>query len=179
MIPHKLRPALSVLLLAALSVSTVLLIAGCAGYRVGNIGGARTQGVRSIYVPMAINKSIVPGIHTTVTSAVVRRLENDGTVETNNQMNADADLQITILNVRRTPSRAVKGDTNITSEYLLTIDAEAQYTNRKTGATVRLVAYGESNFFVQQDQQEGERQSLPLAAENLAYNFVKQITEGW
>ncbi|PTY06702.1 hypothetical protein DB346_00065 [Verrucomicrobia bacterium LW23] len=164
--------------IAAVATIVGATLTGCA-YRVGNIGGERTQGVRSIYVPMAINRSIVPDIQTTVTSAVVRQIENDGTVGTNDSMNADAELQVLITNVRRTPSRGTKGDANITAEYLLTIDAEATYTNRRTGQKIKFYVYGESNYFIQQDQQEGERQSLPQAADNLAYNIVKQIVEGW
>ena len=159
----------------------ILVLGGCAGYRVGDISGRNIQGVRSVYVPVVKNTSLEPDIQMTVTNAVIRRFNSDGTLEVNQNSNADSELDITIINVRHTPVRSSTSDILITAEYQLTIEAKATYVNRKLGRKIfeNTTVSGSTNFFTQSDIQEGERQALPLAAEDLANNAVKLITEGW
>ena len=38
---------------------------------------------------------------------------------------------------------------------------------------------GSTTFYTQSNIQEGIRQALPLAAQDLANNTVKLVTEGW
>ena len=162
-------------------LAAILLLGGCAGYRVGDISGRNIQGVRSVYVPVVKNTSLEPDIQMTVTNAVIRRFNSDGTLEVNQNSNADSELDITIINVRHTPVRSSTSDILITAEYQLTIEAKATYVNRKLGRKIfeNTTVSGSTNFFTQSDIQEGERQALPLAAEDLANNTVKLITEGW
>jgi len=162
-------------------LAAILLLGGCAGYRVGDVSGRNIQGVRSVYVPVVKNTSLEPDIQMTVTNAVIRRFNSDGTLEVNQNSNADSELDITIINVRHTPVRSSTSDILITAEYQLTIEAKATYVNRKLGRKIfeNTTVSGSTNFFTQSDIQEGERQALPLAAEDLANNTVKLITEGW
>jgi hypothetical protein len=55
----------------------VLVLSGCAGYRVGNTSGRELQGVRSVYVPMAKNTSLQPDLQMTVTNAIIRRFNDE------------------------------------------------------------------------------------------------------
>jgi hypothetical protein len=132
----------------ALALLAILVLGGCAGYRVGNTSGRSLQGVRSVYVPVARNTSLEPDLQMTVTNAVIRRFNRD------------------IL---------------ITAQYQLTIQATATYVNRRLGRKIfeNVAVTGSTTFFTQSDIQEGERQALPLAADDLANNAVKLITEGW
>jgi len=159
----------------------ILALAGCAGYRVGNTSGRDLQGVRSVYVPTARNTSLEPDLQMTVTNAVIRRFNSDGTLEVNQSANADSELDVTITNVRHTPARSSTSDILITAEYQLTIEAKATYVNRRLGRKMfeNVTVTGSTNFFTQSDIQEGERQAIPLAAQDLANNTVKLITEGW
>jgi outer membrane lipopolysaccharide assembly protein LptE/RlpB len=166
----------SVLLLAA-----ILALSGCAGYRVGNTSGRDLQGVRSVYVPVVRNTSLEPDIQMTVTNAIIRRFNSDGTLEVNQNANADSELDVVITNVQHTPVRSSSSDILVTAEYQVTIQGEATYVNRKLGRKIfeNYAVNGSTTFFTQSDIQEGERQALPLAAEDLANNTVKLITEGW
>jgi hypothetical protein len=69
----------------------------------------------------------------------------------------------------------------VTAEYQLTITAKVTYVNRRLGRKIfeNAEATGNTTFFTQADIQEGERQALPLAAQDLANNAVKLVTEGW
>lgn len=165
---------------AALSL-LLLTFSGCAGYRVGNISGQEVQGVKSVYVPMAKNQSFTPEIQATVTSAVVRRFDNDGTLQTLASEHADSELDITITEVRMNPVRSTQDNVLITAQYQVEIKAKVTFINRRTGRTVFKDSQfsGVALYYVGQDVQEGKRQALPSAAEDLGYNIVKRITEGW
>jgi isopropylmalate/homocitrate/citramalate synthase len=69
----------------------------------------------------------------------------------------------------------------VTAQYQLTIEATATYVNRRLGRKIfeNAAVTGSTTFFTQSNIQEGVRQALPLAAEDLANNTVKLITEGW
>jgi hypothetical protein len=168
-------------ILALLAVLALGPLGGCAGYRVGNISGRDLQGVRSVYVPVARNTSLEPDLQMTVTNAIVRRFNNDGTLQVNQNAAADSELDITITNVQHTPVRSSTTDLLITAQYQLTIQATATYVNRRLGRKIfeNHAVSGSTTFFTQSNIQEGERQALPLAADDLANNAVKLITEGW
>jgi hypothetical protein len=159
----------------------LLAVDGCAGYRVGNTSGRDLQGVRSVYVPVARNTSLTPDIQMTVTNAIIRRFNDDGTLEVNQNANSDSELDVTIINVQQTAVRSSTTDILVAAEYRLSIQAVATYTNRRLGRKIfeNYGVQGTTTFFTQSDIQEGERQALPLAAQDLANNTVKLITEGW
>jgi hypothetical protein len=63
------------LILAGLGV---LLLSGCAGYRLGPVGG-QIAGARGIQVPMARNATLEPRLAEPVTLALRRHIQQDGT----------------------------------------------------------------------------------------------------
>jgi outer membrane lipopolysaccharide assembly protein LptE/RlpB len=162
-------------------VSAVLTLSGCAGYRVGEISGRDLQGVRSVYVPTVRNTSLTPDLEMTVTNAIIRRFNNDGTLTVQQNTAADSELDVTITDVNQSAVRSSSSDILVTAEYQLTIHATATYTNRKLGRKIfeNTSVTGSTYFFTQADIQEGIRQALPLAAQDLANNTVKLVTEGW
>lgn len=166
---------------AGLLLVLIFALTGCGGYRVGNISGRDLQGVRSVYVPVARNSSLEPDIQVTVTNAIIRRFNNDGSLEVNQNPNADSELDVTIVDVRRTAARSSTSDVLVTAQYQLTIEAKVTFVNRRLGRKIfeNASVQGSTTFFTQANLQEGERQALPLAAEDLANNTVKLVTEGW
>ncbi len=164
-----------------LVVLVTLVFDGCAGYRVGNTSGRDLQGVRSVYVPMARNTSMEPDLQMTVTNAIIRQFNNDGTLEVNQTSDADSEVDITVVSVSKTPVSTSTTDILITAQYKLTIQATVTYVNRKLGRKMfeNYQVGGSTNFFTQSDIQEGERQAVPLAAQDLANNVVKLIVDGW
>jgi hypothetical protein len=108
-------------------VFSLLALDGCAGYRVGNTSGRDLQGVRSVYVPVARNTSLSPDLQMTVTNAIIRRFNDDGTLEVNQNANADSELDVTITNIQHTAVRSSTSDILVAAEYQLTIQAVATY----------------------------------------------------
>ncbi len=159
----------------------VLALTGCAGYRVGDVSGRNLQGVRSVYVPVVKNASLEPDLQMTVTNAIIRRFNNDGTLTVNQNASADSEIDVIVTNIDHTPIRSSNSDLLITAEYQLRIDANVTFINRKLGRKVfeNITVTGSTNYFSQANLLEAERQALPLAAEDLATNAVKLVTEGW
>src|SRR5471030_3091481 len=114
---------------SALALLVVLALNGCAGYRVGNISGRDLQGVRSVYVPVVKNTSLAPDLQMTVTNAIIRRFNNDGTLEVNQSSNADSELDVTITNIQHTAVRSSTSDILVAAQYQITIQATATYVN--------------------------------------------------
>jgi hypothetical protein len=103
---------------------------------VGNTSGRNLQGVRSVYVPVAKNTSLEPDLQMTVTNAIIRRFNSDGTLEVNQNSNADSELDVTITNVQHTAVRSSTSDILVTAQYQLTIQATATYVNRRLGRKI-------------------------------------------
>ena len=166
----------------ALLVSLLpLSLSGCLGYRVGDVSGRNLQGVRSVYVPVVKNTSLEPDLQVIATDAIIQRFNDDGTLEVNQNSNADSELDVTIETVLRRAVATNTGNILVTSEYQLTITGKATYVNRRLGRKIfeNVTVAGNTTFFTQSDILEGERQALPLAAHDLANNTVKLVTEGW
>lgn len=166
---------------AGLVLLAALALNACAGYRVGNVSGRDLQGVKSVYVPVVRNESLSPDIQVNTTNAIIRRFNSDGTLQVNQNASADSELDVTITNVRATASRSSTSDILVTAQYQLTIEATVTFVNRRLGQKIfeNQSVTGSTTFFTQSDIQEGQRQALPLASQELANNIVKLVTEGW
>lgn len=163
------------------SILIVFTLSGCAGYRVGNVSGRELQGVRSVYVPIVRNTSLQPSLQGLVTNAIVQRFNDDGTLTVDQNANADSELDVTVTNVQEIQVANSTSDINITTQYQINITATVTYVNRRLGRKIfeNTVVTGSTTFFTQANIQEGIRQAIPLAAQDLATNIVKQVTEGW
>ena len=71
-------------------------------------------------------------------------------------------------------------------EYELELKCRFEMTERKTGRSVdNRTINGTTSFFVSgsndgsADVNQDERQAIPLAAEDVAIQYVSQISEGW
>lgn len=165
-----------------LTLSLVAIgLGGCAGYRLGNVPYAQMEGVRTIYVPVIKNDTYEPSLQVMTTNAVLRALHQDGTYQSSRLGQADATLEIKITAFERRPVRVSRDNVRATDQYRVTLTTQSTLINHRTGTKVftDLTTTGETDFFVQDDIQEAERQAIPLAAEDLARKLVNQITEGW
>jgi hypothetical protein len=169
-----------------LSLLGVLALAGflafgCAGYRVGGVGGKSIQGVNSVYVPVLKNKTLEPTLEVPTTTAIIRAFDKDGTLATSQSNGADSQLDVTIIDVRRSILTPEQLDGQAGNQFELTLVARVTFINRKLGKKILddVVVQGTNSYFVNRDQVEGERQALPMAEESLAKNIVALVTEGW
>lgn len=163
-----------------------LLFSGCAGYRIGPVQPKFMEGITTLAVPSFKNNTLEPRVEVPLATAVIKQFQQDGTYQIANENNADAIVIGTLERIERRPSRSVRGSTLQTREYILELKCRFELVNRATGAIIdgRSVN-GTTSFFVTgsdsiaSDVNQDERQAIPLAAEDMAIQYVSQISEGW
>ena len=171
---------------ALFAPALALLLGGCAGYHIGPVKPAKFDGIHTIAVNNFKNDTLQPRVEVPLANAVIKQIQQDGTYKIADEANADALLEGTLEEIRRRPSRYVRGNVLQTREYTLQIKVRYKLTQRGTGKLLdeRTVA-GTTSFFVSgsgsiaADVNQDEIQAFPLAAEELAVRLVSQISEGW
>ena len=163
-----------------------LILGGCAGYHIGPVKPARFEGVKTLAVNTFKNDTLQPRVEVLLANSVIKQIQQDGTYKIADDATADALLEGTLEEIRRRPSRYVRGNVLQTQEYTLQIRVRYKITQRGTGKVldVRTVT-GDTSFFVSGsgsiavDVNQDELQAFPLAAEDLAVRLVSMISEGW
>jgi hypothetical protein len=163
-----------------------LLLGGCAGYHIGPVKPARFEGVKTIAVNTFKNETLQPRVEVLLANALIKQIQQDGTYQVADESRADAVLEGTLEEIRRRPSRYVRGNVLQTREYTLQIRVRYKITERGTGKVLdQRTAAGTTSFFVSGsgsiavDVNQDEIQAIPLAAEEMAVRLVSQISEGW
>ncbi|SDU22972.1 Lipopolysaccharide-assembly [Verrucomicrobium sp. GAS474] len=156
-------------------------LGGCAGYRVGSVGGKNIQGVSTIYVPVIHNATLEPGMDVPTTSAIIRAFDQEGTLKTSGTNAADAELTVTIVSIGREQMQTEYLDVSSTTQLKISVSARVTCVNRRTGKKIvdNAEVSGVNSYFVGRDQVEAERQALPIAEQDLAKRIVALVVEGW
>ncbi len=168
-----------VLVLAA--VLSAWGVSGCAGYRLGSVGGKNIQGITSIYIPMVHNLTLEPQMESPTTTAIIRAFDQDGTLKTAASDASDAELTVTIVGVNKQQLQTEYLDVSATTQVKIVIAAQVTCINRRTGKKIvdGVTVEGANSYFINRDQVEAERQALPVAEQDLAKHIVALIVEGW
>ncbi len=165
-----------------MALLVALLFTSCAGYQLGNIPYEELKGIKKIYVPVVHNETFEPGIQVMVTNAIIRKFDQDGTYKTGRARESDATLEVKITDLKRNALQRARQNELLSEQYRITLVAEVTFLNHLTGQKFMEKAEfsGETDFFLSTNRvQEGERQALVLAAQDLADNIVRELTEGW
>lgn len=162
----------------ALSAVLILLLTGCAGYRLGSTLSAE---YRSVAVPMFRNKTYKPQLEAQVTNGIIKRFQSDGTLRVESAASADVVLTGTIIGYHRNQLRSRAAETGTPREYRVSIEAKIEARERVTGKVVLAptTVNGSADTFIGNDLQSAEEQVLPLIAEDLARQVVTLLAEKW
>jgi hypothetical protein len=152
--------------------------AGCAGYRVGPVGG-ESAGDRSIQVAPFASKVIEPRVGDAVTTSLRRQLQQEGTYRLDTRGEADIVVTGSVVEYDRSHISFQPQDVLTPRDYRLRIRAHVTARDRSTG---RLLldreVLGHTTLRVGPDLASAERQAIPQAAEELARNITALLTEG-
>ena len=161
--------------------AAALLLAGCAGYRLGPVVPKSMEGVKTVAVPTFENNTLIPRLEVLAAGTLIKQLQQDGTFQIVNESQADAVIEGKIGNVMRKSSRSIRGDVIASKEYTLVVDVEYRVIRRSTGEELeRGMVTGKTSFFVSgNDVNQDERQAIPLALEDAAVALTSRLTEGW
>ena len=151
---------------------------GCAGYHVGPV---TKHEFKSIAVPVFRNTTLQPQIEAQISNAIIRRIQQDGSLRIEPEPRADVVLKGSITKYNRESLRSLRTDTGVPREFEITITVHVEAIDRRTGETVlRLTEVeGKSDVFIGEDQQSAEEQALPLIADDIAKRVTGLLVESW
>ena len=157
---------------------TFLFAAGCAGYHLGPV---TQRSFKSIAVPMFRNGTLRPQLEAQITGAIIKRLQQDGSLRVESEPNADVVLDGSVVHYQRTPLRSLRTDTGVPREYEIAITVRVEAKDRRTGEVVlkSTEVTGQSDMFIGADQQTAEEQVLPLIADDIGRRVVGLLVENW
>jgi hypothetical protein len=164
--------------IALLIVFTVGFVSGCAGYKLGPVGGA-IAGEKSVQVNPFVNQTIEPRLGEAVTSAVRKRIQTDGTFKLSTGGTADIILNGVITQYNRSPASFQPNDLISVRDYYVEMKVEITAVERLTGKVIcNKTVTGRTVLNAGNDLSSSERQSLPIIAEDIARKVVSAIAEG-
>jgi len=168
------RPALFLLFL----LPAVMLLAGCAGYRVGPTSG-QEAGSRSIQIQPFVNHTPEAGMADELTSALRKSIQRDGTFQLATHGGADIVVKGVINNYQRRELSLSRNDTRTVQDYQVQLTAQIVATETATGRIVldRPVSAG-ALLRVGDDFVSSERQALPILARDLASKITSLLADG-
>jgi len=158
--------------------AATLLLAGCAGYQLGPVGGA-VASEKSIEILPFNNQTFEPRLGDAVTQALRERFQADATYHL--ATHGDGDIVVTGVISRYSPQGLsyLNNDVTTTENYRVGIIAHVIVRDRDTGkALLDKDVDGYTLIHVGTDLADSERQAAPLLAEDLARNIAELITEG-
>jgi len=155
-----------------------ILLAGCAGYRLGPVNG-QIAGDKTIEVQPFNNQTLQPRLGDVVTQAVRDRLQSDGTFHLATREAGDIIVSGIIVNYTRQPLSYLNTDVATPQNYRINVIAHVTVRERQSGKILAVKNISGYTFVnVGTDLQDAERQGMPLAAEDLARNVAGMVTEG-
>jgi len=159
------------------------VLCSCANYKMGSTPkGAGFEDIRILYVPTAVNETDETAVPGPVTNALLQEIDRDGTFRHARKDEADAILEVTVKEIKRSPIQQSVEQYLTTLQYQLTLVLEYRVYSMKDKKEVigKTMVSGYTTFFVQGDQTESQRQALPLAAQSAAQNLVTSLaSRGW
>ena len=173
------RRALGRVIAAVASGALALQLAsGCAGYHVGPV---TKRNFNTIAVPVFSNETLRPQLEAQISNAVIRRLQEDGSLRIAAMDRADTVLHGAVIHYVRTTLRSLHSDTGIPREYEIAITVRVEARDRRTGEIVlkSTEVEGKSDVFIGENQQSGEEQALPLVADDIAKRVAGLLVESW
>lgn len=156
----------------------VLLVGGCAGYRLGPVSGD-APGARSILVLPFVNETLEPRLSEALVTALRRELQRDGTFRLARRDEADVVLSGVIMRYQRRELTLEPRD--VATPRDLRVNLTVRVTARERG-TGRVILDREVTDYTllpaAPDLAGAERQALPTLADGLARQITALLTEG-
>ncbi|HEU5396823.1 MAG TPA: LptE family protein [Verrucomicrobiae bacterium] len=159
-------------------VAAALLLAGCACYRLGPVNGEKA-GARTVEIVPFENQTMQPRLGDAVTQAVRERFQADGTYRLATGEPGDLVMTGQITRYNRQPLSYLNTDVATPQNYRIGVVAHVMVVDRADNKVVwQSNVTGSTLVNVGTDLQSGERQAMPLLAEDLARRITELTTEG-
>ena len=161
-----------------IALSTVFLVSGCAGYRLGPTNGL-TAREKSVRITPFINQTLQPRLTDAVTAQMRKELQRDGTYQLATQDDGDIILTGTLTRYLRSEVTLAANDILTVRDFRLSLTAHVTALDRATGKEIlNQSVTGYTLIRVGSDLPSAERQALPLLADDLAKNVTALLADG-
>jgi len=155
-----------------------MVLAGCAGYRLGPTNGV-AAGSQSVQIAPFQNTTSEPRLSDAVATALRKQLQQDGTYRLDTQGGGDLLVMGLITRYDRTAVSFQPTDIITARDFKVVLAADVTVIERSTGRTnLHREVSGRTTIRVGNDQTSAERQALPLLAEDLARNITSLMVDG-
>lgn len=162
----------------AIGLAWVLLVSGCAGYRLGPTNATRA-GERSIDVPPFVNRTLEPRLVDPTTAALRRELQRDGTFHLVSAPDGDVTVAVELTRYQRVEQSFVPTDVTTARDYRLVLTARVVARERRSEKVVLdREVNGATLMRVGGDLPSAERQTLPVLATELARQITSLLVDG-
>jgi len=162
-----------------LCITGVLLLSGCANYRLGTGGQVS---FRTLYVAPVVNESNAPQTVAIVSTQLREAFLHDSRVIlVNTAEEADATLTVHLLKYSREGQTRQTVDTGLVRKFDVTLNAEATLRDNRDNKLLfeKRKVQATRQVFVDSGQLQAEYQNIPLLAETLAKNVLGATLDVW
>src|SRR5581483_9764723 len=150
------------------AVAAALMLAGCAGYRLGPTNGV-VAGTRSVRITPFVNKTLEPRLIEYTMISLRKNLQRDGTYRLETQEGGDIILSGVITAYQRAQLSVQPADALTVLDYEITMTALVTASERSTGKVIfSRPVKGRTSLRVGGDLTSAERQAIPLLTDDLA-----------
>ncbi|MBP8258677.1 MAG: hypothetical protein KA118_03325 [Verrucomicrobia bacterium] len=160
------------------AVLAAALLAGCAGYRLGPTAGF-AAGARSVQIRPFQNQTLEPRLTEPFTSAMRKRVQQDGTYELRTREDADIIVTGRIIRYERSGVSFQPDDIITLRDYDVEVTVQLEARERATGRVqLDRQLTGRTTVRAGSDPASSERQALPILAEDFARKAVALLADG-
>jgi outer membrane lipopolysaccharide assembly protein LptE/RlpB len=162
-----------------LCLTGVLLLSGCANYRLGTGGQVS---FRTLYVAPVVNESNAPQTVAIVSTQLREAFLHDSRVIlVNTPEEADATLTVHLLKYSREGQTRQTVDTGLIRKFDVTLNAEATLRDNRDNKLLfeKRKVQATRQVFVDSGQLQAEYQNIPLLAETLSKNVLGATLDVW
>ena len=163
------------------SIIALFLLTSCAGYQLGGNKPAHLSKIKSIYIPLAQNKTLFPRAEAMTTNATVDAFVADGTYRIGKSSGSDASLFVTLQEINYRQVRSSEFDSLRSEE--LEMEVTLAWTLNdplKPGVVIEKgTAKSRTRFFVDPNLQTARRNALPDALARASRTIVSRLADGF
>jgi hypothetical protein len=157
---------------------SLLLLTGCAGYRLGPTNGV-SAGEKSVQVGSFVNQTIEPRLTEEVVAQLRKELQRDGTYQLATHEDGDIVITGSITGYSRNELSFLPNDVLTVRDFRVSMTAHVTARERATGKVLLdQPVTGYTMIRVGSDLTSSERQALPLLAADLAKNVTARLVDG-
>ena len=158
---------------------SLVLCAGCAGYKLGPTNGMGAH-EKSVQIVPFLNKTLQPRLTDEVAMQLRKELQRDGTFELATHDDGDIVVKGLIVSYERYELSFSPTDVLTVRDFRLRLKAQVTARDRSSGKLLldNREVMGTTLVRVGNDITSAERQALPLLAQDLAKNVTALLADG-